>query len=178
MIAVLLLTIENQDDRDFIEDLYLSYEGLLYAEIFKVMKNHTITEDLLQNVIIKLILNVELLRTLDRPRLVAYIVKTARFTAYKHIRDEKRKTGLSLIDDLDSLEETEGGLDPQILSFELNEAFKSAWNALDERSRWVLEMKCFLEYTNEEIAAELGVAPATVRSLISRSRSRLKALLF
>ena len=178
MISFLLLTIECQDDRDFIEDLYLTYDRLLYAEIFKIINNHAVTEDILQNVLIKLILKIDLLRTFDRQRLATYIVKTARYTAYNHIRDEKRRTGSALIEDLDSLEDSEGGLDPHILRFEMGEAFSAAWSALDERSRQILEMKCFLKYSNEEIAAELGVSAASVRSLLSRARSRLKSQLF
>ena len=174
MITVLLSTIESQSDRDFITDLYHTYKGLLYAEIFKVIKNHAVTEDILQNTLVKLILKVELLRSFDTPRLVVYITKAARFTAYKHIRDERRKSGLTLIDNLDSLADEAGGMDTRLLYFETRETFLVAWKALDERSRRILEMKCFLNYSNEEIADELGVTPASVRMLLSRARSRLK----
>lgn len=174
MIPLLILTIEDEDDRAFAEALYHRFERLIYSEIYKILKDHWSTEDTLQTVLVKLILNLSYLRTLNRDNLVNYIIKVARNTAYSHIRKESRQRCLPLIENLDSPDDEECYLDYPMLQFENRELLMSAWKALDKRSQILLEMKYQLEKSNAEIAETFGVSEANIRALLSQARKKVR----
>ena len=86
MIAVLLLQIENEDDRDFMSVLYERYRRLMLSEIYKLIHDSWVAEDLMQDTIVKLIDKVELLKTMDSKRLSAYVVTSAKNQARDYLR--------------------------------------------------------------------------------------------
>lgn len=49
MIPYIILTIENDDDREFMADLYRTYHRLLYKEIYEIVQDSWNTEDLIKN---------------------------------------------------------------------------------------------------------------------------------
>ena len=51
------------------------------------------------------------------------------------------------------------------------------WPLLDERSQYLLEAKYILEMESQEIAAQLGIKPDSVRVELSRARKRAQRLL-
>ena len=104
MIPFVVATIEDMDDRDFMESLYYSYKRLMYSEIRKIVHDTWDVEDVLQNTLIRLIKKIPLLRTLGRDQLVNYIISTARNTARNHIRDNKRATEFAFDESIDSLD--------------------------------------------------------------------------
>ena len=48
MIPFCILAIENDDDREFMAELFLRYQRLLYNEIYEILNNPWNTEDILQ----------------------------------------------------------------------------------------------------------------------------------
>ena len=55
MIPICIQTIENDDDRDFMEWLFLEYHPLMYATIRKVIHDQWTCEDVLQESVRKFI---------------------------------------------------------------------------------------------------------------------------
>ena len=51
MIPYCILIIEDDSDREFMSKLYLSYNRLMYREIFKIVNDPWVTEDLMQEVL-------------------------------------------------------------------------------------------------------------------------------
>lgn len=176
MIPFVILAIENPDDREFMENLYLSYNRLMYSEIQKIAKDRWATDDILQSVIVKLIDNdkISLLRTLSKAKLVNYLITASKNTAYNYLRDQKRIAEFSFDDDIDSSTYMDCGLEERLLLDDLTDRVNAAWKSLDDRSKRVLEMKYILEKTNKEIAKELGIQPDSVRMAITRARKNLK----
>jgi len=149
---------------------------LIYSEIGKILQERCAIEDVLQTVLVKLIPKVSLLRTLERDKLINYIIKTAQTTSFKYIDKEKRTQTFSYIDDLDSFGTEQTDFDQQLLRVESRDEFLALWNALPAKHQHILELKYVLELSNEEIAADLGVSPDSVRMLLSRARNKLKEL--
>lgn len=81
MIPYLILTIEDDDDREFISALYINYQRLMYSEIKKIVKNVQDAEDVMQTVLEKLIDKIPLLRSQKRNQLIKYIFSACKFTA-------------------------------------------------------------------------------------------------
>ena len=175
MLSLLILEIEDPQDREFMESLYISYNRLMYSEIKKILKNDWDTEDVQQMVLIRLIGKISLLRTLDRNRLVNYIITASKNTAYNYIRDNKRAPEFSFDEAVDSFEDDVYiSEDDHLMMVEALEDVGAAWRALDLRSRQLLEAKYILDETNEEIAREIGVRTSSVRMLLTRARNKLK----
>lgn len=90
MIPYIILTIENDDDREFMADLYRTYHRLLYKEIYEIVQDSWNTEDLMQSLLEKLIDHIDQLRSFDTRQLIDYICAAAHNTAYNYNRAKKR----------------------------------------------------------------------------------------
>ncbi len=179
MIPCVLATIEDMDDRDFMESLYYSYNRLMYSEIRRILHDQWDTEDVLQETLIRLIGKIPLLRTLGRNQLVNYVISTARNTARNYLRDNKRVTQFAFDESIDSLDETKTS-DRALERLELIEMMQAvgeAWAQLDEKYKQALEMKYILEKSNEEIANEFDIGVNSVRMLLTRARNQLKTIM-
>ena len=78
MIPIIILSIENEDDREFMSRLYLDYRKRMFAGILGYVSDRSAAEDVLHEAVVKLIGKVELLRTLDEKRLACYVAETAK----------------------------------------------------------------------------------------------------
>lgn len=174
MIPFIIQAVESPQDRDFMEALYLQYNRLIYSEVWKILKNDWDTEDVIQQVLIRLINNIPKLQTLDRSHTINYIIVTARHTSYNFLRDNKHIVEFPFDETFDVVDETLVSADERLIVLEESEYTDTAWQSLDERSRRLLEMKYILEMPNEEIAQEIGVSANSVRMLLTRARDRLK----
>ena len=177
MIQIKAFLTEESDDKAFMETLYSSYSRLIYSEIKKYVYNSWDAEDLMQTVMEKLMAKVPLLRSFDRNQQVNYIIVASRNIALNFLRDNKRITQFSFDEELDWLDDKYVSPEDQLGRIELRADVEKAWLALDERSRFLLEAKYVLEKSNEEIGAEIGVSPASVRMLLTRARKKLKEAL-
>ena len=65
MFPIIILAIENEDDREFMMQLYTQYRALLYSEIYKIVQNEWDADDVLQSVIEKLIDRLSKLREME-----------------------------------------------------------------------------------------------------------------
>ena len=64
-------------------------QRLIYSEVQKLIQNEDEAEDLMQTVVEKLIHKVDLLRDLERRRLVNYVISTAKNTAQNFLRNTR-----------------------------------------------------------------------------------------
>ena len=62
MLPLVILAIEDENEKAFMTWLYLQYRRLIYSEVRKIVGNTDEAEDLLQSVVEKLIEKVSLLR--------------------------------------------------------------------------------------------------------------------
>ena len=82
MIPIIILTIQDPDEREYMTGLYIKYNRLMYSEIHKIIHDPWDVEDVLQISLVKLIDKISLLRTFERNRLVSYIISKCRNNAY------------------------------------------------------------------------------------------------
>lgn len=177
MIPLCILAIEDDSDRAFMEGLFLAYNRLAYHEIHKIIGNDESAEDVLQDSFVKLIDKIPKLREMDRDHLLNYVITTARNTALKLLRDRNRHSTYSL-DDYNEVPDRDGRMTEEwlIRNSEKN-ALASVWGQLDDRTRYLLENRYFLEKTMTEMAEELGVKPDSVRMALARARRTAYGLL-
>lgn len=174
MIPLYILAIENDDDREFMSQLYLSYNRLMYNEIIKIVHDPWVTDDLLQATLEKLINKVQELRNKDREHLVSYIIASCKNAARNYLRDQKRHPAFCLDDETDRLDtnNNQEEIEFRLVSEEELNTLVQIWPKLDERSRWILEMRYIQEKSTAEMASELGIKTGSARMLLSRARDK------
>ena len=172
MIPFCILAIENDDDREFMAELFLRYQRLLYNEIYEILKNLWNTEDVLQATLVKLIDKISELRKKEEAKLVSYMVVAARNNTYNFLRAQKKSAQVSFEEY--SGQENSASADRQIesgmIAKEEIEEMVRRWSQLDERSKHLLEGKYILGKSDEALAEELSINPASVRMALTRAR--------
>ena len=88
MIPYCILVIEDDDDRAFMEQLFVDYHRLMYHEIFKLVHDQWAAEDVMQSTLVRLIDKIPELRIKDRDHLVNYIITVS----YTHLDVYKRQS--------------------------------------------------------------------------------------
>lgn len=176
MIPLFILAIEDEDDREFMAQLYLHYNRLMYSTIIKIIHDPTTTEDLVQNVLLKLINKVQDLRLKDRDHLINYVIATCRNHALNYLRDSGKHT-ITYLDDANHCATTNNSRDhieEIIINHDRIEQLSKVLEELDNRTRTLLESYYVLEQPLAEIADELGIKPASVRMALTRARNSAK----
>ena len=69
-----------------------------------------------------------------------------------------------------------GELGVEVTVLELD-ALAQVWPRLDENTRWLLEARYILDYSDGELARELGVKPDSVRMALTRARRKARHLM-
>lgn len=123
---------------------------------------------------------IDTLRTLEEPKLRAYIVKTVTHTAFNYIRERNSDNARCMgMDDINALNvPVEHDFTHKI---ELEEELRMVISALDslpEKEREIMKMKFYMEMSDEEIAKKVGLSTSSIRQYIKRARKRLKEILY
>jgi RNA polymerase sigma-70 factor (ECF subfamily) len=171
------LKLEDENDREFMLNLYTKYYPLMRQKAYSIVKNYYYTDDLIQDAIVKLIPKIRLLRSLSSYKLTSYIVHTIKHVCFDFIRKEKRHkryTFLGMTDDVagkipDLIVETEAGY----LFKEKFRELEQAMLLLSDRDQNLLFYKYNMYLNDTEIGKLLGIRSGHVRQYISRSRQRL-----
>lgn len=169
---MIILAIEDDGDREFMTWLYVQYQALLYSEINHIVHDHSSAEDVLQDVIEKLIDRVKQLRSMDSRGLVNYIITAAKHTAYNHCRDTK-KTFL-MGEASEDIQDLSNSLDDDIILKENLFCLSMVWNELDEKTRYLLQAKYVLNLSGKEIAEELNMSADNVRMALVRAKRKAR----
>lgn len=174
MFPAVITNIDNQDDRQFMMEVYQKYHRFMYHQAKKWISESPAQEDVVQDALVKLIPKAPLLRKLDDARLVSYIAHTVRNTAFKHLQRRARAGRVLTDSGLDELEDeaAEGFSAPEdlVIRKEQKEAFRQVWADLPERERLLLEGKYLFHQSDEELAEWLGCKPGSVRMALTRAR--------
>ena len=181
MIPFVILAIEDENDRAFMADLFISYERLLLSEAYKILQDRWEAEDVLQTTMEKLVDKIPMLRNLEtRPR-VNYMITAAKNTAYSALRAKGREGNMPSIDDEEWFGRnslcSEESIERDIFRAEMLESLDRIWDELDWRSQYLLDGRYILDIPSRELAEGLGIQADSVRMELSRARRKAKKLL-
>lgn len=144
--------------------------------IYDILGDKWATEDVLQTTLLRLIDHLDTLRRLEPEGLAGYIAAACRHTAYNAVRDSGRHPWLPLDGGPEVPDERQEVEDRVLRRLELN-ALAQVWPRLDENTRWLLEARYILDYSDGELARELGVKPDSVRMALTRARRKARRLM-
>ena len=177
---IAILAIENDDDRAFMERLYIEHRQIMYKKAYSMLRNPQDTEDAINTACVALINNLARLRGFDSCTLRAYIVSTIRNTAINCINKRNRISAHSVPDAesaFDRAAPDDLAPDSRIIQPAELEALKRALSALSEKEMTLLQMKYVAEVPDEQIAKELGIKRASIRSYLTNARRHAREIL-
>lgn len=181
MIMMIIQSLENDDDKFFMVNLYRDYYGLVRKTVYNITHDVQNAEDLIDDTFLRLIEKISLLRTLDNCKTAAYVVYTSRSVAINFIkrRDVERKHVYygSDTDLAEAITVREDTIESTIIHQEQIKEMSDAVLRLPEKEKELLYFKYFLEMDNEKLAEILGIAPASVRQYLTRARRKAQKLI-
>ena len=163
----------KRGDDDAYEELVRAYQGIAFRTAYLVARSAADAEDAAQEGFVKAHRALGRFRRGSpfRPWLLQIVANEAR----NRRRSAGRRAGLAL---RAAAEGPSGGAAPSpegaLLAGEEHEHLLAAVNALREEERLVIACRYFLELSEEETAAALGVRIGTVKSRTSRALDRLR----
>lgn len=172
MIPAVILAIEDENDREYMEWIFLTYQRLMYYYIMDLLHDPWSSDDVMQECIVKLIDKIDVLQRLSETKRRNYIITAAKHTAISHLRREAAKNGISYDDWAGDCVGTGLDDDPEALVLHQDEIdqLQYIWEQLDERSKFLLSGRYILELSFDELARDLGVSPSSVRMMLTRAK--------
>jgi len=172
----LIESLENPDDRKFIDDLYGSFKWLMFKTARRYVSTLPDQEDIVHDAIERLIRRADTLR--ERPRCVLprYVVYTVRSAAVDLLRRRKRWEArvVPLDEDMSVWTMASGNepLDAVLIAEELRARLWEIWPRLPEEDQLLLEGKYVWELSDRELAEDVGCKPDSIRMKLTRARRR------
>lgn len=172
-IPVAILSIGNEDDRAFMIRLYVDYRWLMYKVALSIVREPPLAEDMVSQTLCEMIDNLEKIRAVDCCKLRGYIVSFVRNVSVDFVRKRDRQGKYFFLTGEEAEVAAEDSVDENLIRMAEIDALKRGLARLSENDRLLLTMKYFDGLSDEEIAARLGVAKASVRTCLMRARNRL-----
>lgn len=172
-IPVAILSIGNEDDRAFMVRLYVDYRWLMYKVALSVVREPQLAEDMVSQTLCEMIDNLEKIRAVDCCKLRGYIVSFVRNVSVDFVHKRDRQGKYFFLTGEEAEVAAEDSVDENLIRTAEIDALKRGLARLSENDRLLLTMKYFDGLSDEEIAARLGVAKASVRTYLMRARNRL-----
>lgn len=163
-------------DQQFMMDFYELHKTYLLYTARKFTQSQPDCEDIVQDVLLRLMKNISTLRRLNQNQTATYLFLTVRSVYADRMRSTQERT-ITLSNA--SLEALNHEQDNNITE----EGYNAKWDAailkdaLSPRDWTLLEAKYILGYSDSDIAQNLGCAPDSVRTLLRRARNRAKSIL-
>ena len=157
----------------FLDELYDRYKRPLLKIVYKHIGDPNISEDLFQDIFIRIIKQAELLYTLPKPKLEAYIFLIAKGVSYDYLRKKYKNVEVDITDDvIESL-----GVEGKQLTPSGMDAFQKAdlammLDSLPSEDKLLLIGKYYLGLSIDDLTSVVGGTRSSIKSKLHRARKR------
>lgn len=176
---VSIMMMDDDDDRSFMEKLYIQYRHLMFRKALKIVEQPQNAEDVVSAACESLIENVDTLRKLNVCKLRAYIVSTVRNASVDFVRKRNRQGSKRFLTDdekaFDIPDETP--LDEEMIRKAEAQMLRQALQKISKSERELLKMKYFDLASDAEIAEAIGIGVNSVRYYLTKARRSLRRIL-
>lgn len=149
-----------------IQNIWKDLHQELQKFIFFKVKNKEISEDILQDVFLKIQLHVHTLK--DSSKLTSWVYQITRNTILDHFR---KKNNLSSIENIDIPE-----ADKDISYLKLSDCINSKINNLPDTYKEALLLTILKDFSQIELADYLGISYSGAKSRVQRGKEKVKTL--
>lgn len=186
MIFTLLMAIESEEERSFVEELYNRYHQKMLAICMGILKNQADAEDAVTDTFVRIIDNLEKFTEVEKdklPGLIAVCTKNVALNAYqKKSRQNARETSSTVYDDEDEavtvdFADPDAEVEQAVLDSEFIQKVAELIRRLPEEQQSVVVLKYFYHYRNGEIADLLKLSRNAADSRLFRAKNSLRKML-
>lgn len=154
------------------KQLFVSYSHLLHPFITKLVKDELVSEEMIQQVFLKIWLNRDKLNTIDHPK--AYIFRMAANECFAYLR-----RNVMVRKHLDKIEQKEteepvSNTDSQIAFSEIKKLVHEAFERLPPQQQRIFYLSRQQHLTIPDIAARLNISPVTVKNSLVKSLKTMR----
>ncbi len=165
--------IDNEDDRNKAEKIYLTYKNTMLYTARSILHDVCLAEDAVSQAFIRIIDNLHLISDINCNRtrgLVVIIVRNISLDMLKHIKNKE----LIPFDDLENtLKDNDNSPIDYIISEESYSLLLLCISKLNKNYTDILRLSLIYNYSNNEIAQLLGISAGNVRVRLHRARQAL-----
>ena len=176
----LLMSIEDEDDRSFVEILYMTYEKTLYMMAESILRNRYDAQDCVHEVICAVIRHVKFFESrgeTDKKRLLAVCCRNEAFKIYhRRKRDGGATLSMTQYGDDDEgdgqydIEDTSADICRLVINEENCRLLRKLIAELKPIYRDVIMLRYFDDMSIFEIADLLGISEGLVRMRLTRAK--------
>lgn len=157
----------------FLNELYDRYKRALLKIVYKYVGDFNISEDLFHEIFIRIIKQAELLYTLPKPKLEAYIFLIAKGVSFDYLRTRYKNVEVDITDDVVEPLWCEG---KPITSSGIGEFQKAdlavMLESLPTEDKHLLIGKYYLGLSIDDLTSVVGGTRSSVKSKLHRARKR------
>lgn len=179
-VPIVILQIENDDDRQFVMELYQQYKFIMFKTAYNIVEDTHTAEDLVQDCCITIIDNLGKIRGVEPCKQRAYIVSIVKNCSINYVVKRNRRSKYSFLSENEQVFDgtvSDESVDDRLLQESDIESVRKALLKLSERDRTILRMKYFDQLSDKEIASYLEIKIDSVRYYFTLARRQLKAVL-
>lgn len=171
--ALLVMELKKGNEKAFVK-LYDTYKDRIYAYNLKLLKSQNHAEELLQEVFMKVW---EKRDTLDTSRsFKSFLFTIARNKCFDFL--EKASNDTKLREELFyQSQKFYTASDMKVIEADFERIKKEAYDRLPPKRREIFEMSREHGMTYDEISAELGISPSTVKSQMNKALESMRLFL-
>lgn len=167
----LLLKEVSEGNEKAFRTLYDAYFNHLSAYIFKLCKSETATEEIVQDIFVKIWVNRASLRLMDTPE--AYIFSMARNKTIDYLRRLSKES--NLINVLEQqLSASNNDVEAKLDVEELRLLIEEALNQLSIQKRKIFQLSRNEGLSHDEIAAVMHLSKSTVKNHLSETLQHVR----
>lgn len=164
-----------QRDKEALELLYDRYEKLVYSFSYRMTRDATLAEEVVQEVFIKL-WNPHAPYTEDRGKFSSWLLTMTRNLSLDLIRKQSARPTVEF-EERDSLTDPSETPEEWLETNEQNRFVRKAVRKLKKEQQYIIELFYFQGLTHEKIADQTGLPLGTVKGRIRLALKHLKAFI-
>jgi RNA polymerase sigma-70 factor (ECF subfamily) len=172
----MLITIDSNEEKNKLEELYKKYRGLMLHIATQILKDKEAAEDVLSESVIKIIRHRQKIFDLNcyQQRLyIVNIIKTTSLDLLKKIKNSPTDDG----DMLENIPDNDVTLLSDLVANEGYEAIKGIIKTLPDSLKNVAYLNLICEHSHEEIARVLGISISASKMRLARAKKAMREAL-
>ena len=176
-----MLAILDDNEQNLVMEIYDKYKKYIFSIAYDILKNQHDSEDVLNDVMIKIIKNIDKFAESSGKKMESLVVIFTRNTAIDHYRRNKkeadRRAPMYYVNEDGEAEQIDVVADEKteevVLSNENVEIMQKLLLCLPREDRELIELVCLHNFSYKEVAELLGVSVGVVGSRYMRAKKKL-----